>query len=116
MSGMVERLRKLKNELSRFSNRNNEDAFAETEEWIKRAKDLINEALGEVAAEWICRLDQIAFNAPCFAIVSDGYAYFDGADETVSKDVFQNGISKCSNLIDECIQKRICLEKQFASS
>ena len=113
MSMMVDRLRKLRDDLSAFSNITDEGKYKMKDLWIERAKILLGESLDGMADKFIQRLEGISFNAPCFAIVSGGDCAFDCADESVSNEVFQNGISECRKLMDECIQERVRLERVF---
>ena len=115
MSVMVDRLCKLKDELSALSNLTDESKYKMKDRWIERAKILLGESLDGMADKFIQRIEGISFNAPCFAIVSGGECAFDCADESVSNKVFQNGISECHKLMDECIQERFRLERVFSS-
>ena len=115
MSAKVDSLCKLRDELSAFSNLTDEGKYKMKDLWVERAKILLGESLDGMADKFIQRLEGISFNAPCFAIVSGGDCNFDRADESVSNEVFQNGISECRKLMDECIQERERLERVFSS-
>lgn len=115
MSAKVDCLCKLRDELSAFSNLTDECKYKMKELWIKRAKILFGESLDGMADKFIQRIEGICFNTPCYAIVSGGDSDFSCADESVSNEVFQNGISECRKLMDECIQERVRLERFFSS-
>ena len=115
MRAKVDSLCKLRDELSAFSNLTDECKYKMKDLWIEKAKILLGESLDGMADKFIQRLEEISFNTSCYAIVSGGDSDFGCADESVSNEAFQNGISKCRKLMDECIQERVRLERVFGA-